>query len=107
MADYVLFYRAPKGYRGSPEGFTAYDAWFDSLGDHLVDKGNPVFARTATGTTGPDTDAVLGGYSLIRAENLDQAAELAKGCPIVTAGGGVEVGELTPVAGREHPARTY
>jgi YCII-related domain-containing protein len=107
MTDYVFVYRAPKGYRGTPEGFAAYNAWFDCLGDHLVDKGNPVFTRTATGTTTPGTDTVLGGYSLIRAENLDEAAELAKGCPIVAAGGGVEVGELIPVPGREHPARIY
>jgi YCII-related domain len=107
MTDYLFVYRAPTGYRGSPEGFAAYDAWFDWLGEHLLDKGNPVVTRTATGTTSPGTDLVLGGYSLIRAESLDEAAELAKGCPIVAAGGGVEVGELTPVSGREHPARTY
>ncbi len=77
------------------------------LGEHLLDKGNPVFTRTATGITSPGTDNVLGGYSVIRAENLDEAADLAKGCPILAAGGGVEVGELTPVTGREHPARIY
>jgi hypothetical protein len=37
--------------------------------------------------------------------NLDRL-ELADSCPIVTSGGGFEVGELTAVPGRYHPART-
>jgi hypothetical protein len=37
---------------------------------------------------------VLGGYSLIRADDLATASSVAKGCPFVGAGGGVEVGLL-------------
>lgn len=104
MIDYVFVYRAPKGCRGSPEGDTALEEWFESLGEHLLDKGNAVFSRAATGTAGPgpDTDTVLGGYSLITAENLDEAVELAKGFPLVAIGGVVEVGELIRVPGRHH-----
>jgi hypothetical protein len=35
----------------------------------------------------------LTGYILLTADSLDSAAELAKGCPILQAGGKVEVGE--------------
>ena len=34
---------------------------------------------------------VVGGYFLIRAETLDEAAEMAKDCPIFESGGSVEV----------------
>ena len=38
---------------------------------------------------------MLGGYSLIDADSLDQAIALAQSCPLVDHGGGVDVGELT------------
>jgi hypothetical protein len=49
----------------------------------------------------------LDGYTLVTAGDFAAAVELAKGCPIVEEGGGVEVGLLTPVPGREHPARIF
>jgi hypothetical protein len=33
----------------------------------------------------------VGGFTLIRADDIVQAAELAKGCPILERGGDVEV----------------
>ena len=45
-------------------------------------------------TDGPFAEAkdVVGGYTLIEARDLDQAAELSKGCPIFEVdGGAVEV----------------
>ena len=71
----------------------AWNSWFQELGSHVVDAGNPVFERSTLGST--DTDTVLGGYSLISAESLDAAVELARGCPTLQNGGGVEIGELT------------
>ena len=37
--------------------------------------------------------AGLGGYSVVSADNLSEAAAVAKGCPILAAGGSVEVYE--------------
>jgi fermentation-respiration switch protein FrsA (DUF1100 family) len=105
MAEFVFSYRAPSGYRGSAETEAAWEAWFDALGPHLEDRGNPVFLRGGVGNCAYDTG--LGGYSLISADNLDAAVALAKGCPILAAHGGVEVGELVPVPGRHHPARDF
>lgn len=44
-------------------------------------------------TDGPHPEAkdVIGGFSLIIAKDLDEATELAKGCPILDLGGRVEV----------------
>ena len=94
MSTYILTYRAPKGYApGAPEVVAEWRAFFDGLGANLAERGNPVFARTATGDCGPDTE--LGGYSIVTADDMDSAVALAKGCPFVDAGGGVEVGQLT------------
>ena len=94
MSNYVFVYRAPTDYEGgSVDAFAAWQTWFEELGPSLVDAGNPVFSREIVGSSSADT--VLGGYSLIAAENLEEAVALAQGCPYVGAGGGVEVGELT------------
>src|SRR5207249_5714988 len=69
--------RVPSGSTPSPEAAAAWAAWFDELGDHLVDRGNPAFARTTVGNCGPGT--VLGGYTLIDADDLAAAAELEIG----------------------------
>jgi hypothetical protein len=41
-----------------------------------------------------ETKEVVGGYSIITAASLGEAAEIAKGCPVFQAGGNVEVREL-------------
>ena len=70
-------------------------AWFDELGDNVVDRGNPVFERTTLGDCVPET--VLGGYALSAADTLEAAVALAANCPMLAGAGGVEVGKLSPL----------
>ena len=91
---FLLSYRAPKDATGgSADAIAAWNAWFERLGGNLVDRGNPVVAASSLGNCG--TDTVLGGYSLVTADDLQAAVALAKGCPFLQHDGGVEVGELT------------
>jgi hypothetical protein len=53
------------------------------------------------GEAGPSTR--LGGYSIVTADDLDAALSLAKSCPSIERGGGVEVGLLADLP-PEHPA---
>jgi hypothetical protein len=100
MPTHLIANRAPAGMAPSPDAFVAWTAWFDELGDHLVDRGNPAFAQSTVGNCGPNT--VLGGYTLIDADDLASAIELAQHHPLVSRGGGVEIGELTVInAGRD------
>ena len=94
MPKYVLTYHQPKGYvpRADAAVIAAWQSFFEGLADHVVDPGQPVFERTAIGDVGADTQ--LGGYSVIEAADLEGAAALAKACPSVQSGGGVQVGEL-------------
>jgi len=77
-------------------------AWFKELGakGHLKDPGHPLehTGKVVTGkqkivNDGPYAEAkdVVGGFILIEAEDLAQATELSKGCPILEVGGSVEV----------------
>jgi hypothetical protein len=93
MPNYVFTYRTRDDYTPSNDTIAAWDAFFQGLGDHLVTLGNPTFARRSIGAD-PST-TVLGGYSIVEADNLDAAVELASACPTLKYAGGVEVGEIT------------
>jgi hypothetical protein len=58
----------------------------------VVDRGQPVSQTTELGHCGAGTRP--GGYSLISAADLEAALALAKGCPALAEGAGVQVGQL-------------
>ena len=93
MSTFLFSYRTPKTYTGgSPENIAAWGAWFQGLGTNLVDPGKRVAARRTLGNCPPET--LQGGYSLVTADDIDAAVELAEGCPGLRDGFGVEVAEL-------------
>ena len=70
--------------------------WFGTLGDAVVDGGNPFSVSTSVGSGGSVGNGAgtrLTGYSLVSAKSLDAASELAKGCPVLESGGRVDVYE--------------
>ena len=78
----------------------AWGGWFAELGDAIVDAGNPFGASTSVvsgqGSNGAATSS-LTGYSVLRADGMDAATELAKGCPLLSNGGSVDVYETIEV----------
>ncbi|HEV2427016.1 MAG TPA: YciI family protein [Acidimicrobiales bacterium] len=99
MAKYLLAYRGGGGDDSmNDEVMAAWMGWFGSMGDALKDPGNPFVASTALSPGGSRSEASgLSGYSIIEAENLEAAAEAAKGCPLLSAGGTIEVYETMPM----------
>ena len=109
MSEFVLLYRNTLEARRdshSPEKaqqtMKKWRAWFDdmtrkgclkNIGQPLDDAGKVVGGTTKMVTDGPyaETKDVIGGYSLIEAGSLDEAAKIAAGCPIIENGGSVEV----------------
>ena len=106
MGDFTFLYRGRADGIGSPEQrqqhLTKWRAWFQELGasGHLKELGHPLKAggKVVKGsqklvTDGPfaETKDVVGGFSIVEAKDLAQAVELSKGCPILEAGGSVEV----------------
>jgi hypothetical protein len=102
MANFLLAYKGGS-MAETPEdqeaAMNAWMGWFGSLGSAVVDGGNPFGASTAVLADGSrgDAGAALTGYSVLQADSLDAAADLAKGCPILAAGGTVEVYEALPM----------
>lgn len=64
-------------------------------GNRLQSSGRIVKSNNVV-TNGPYTDIKesIGGYSIIKANNYEEAVEMAKGCPVLLAGGNVEVREI-------------
>jgi hypothetical protein len=77
----------------------AWGAWFGALGPAVVDGGNPVgqsVTLAPDGSSSAGNGSGLTGYSIIAADSLSAATDLAKGCPLLSAGGTVEVHEVVP-----------
>lgn len=66
----------------------AWGNWFASIGDKLVDSGSPLGPGreiTHNGTNElPLGLESLTGYTIINAENIEEAEKIAQDCPIIT-----------------------
>ena len=69
--------------------------WMLDVGNGLKTEGCVVNAKKVV-SDGPfiEVKEIVGGFSLVQADTLDAAADLAKGCPIFLRGGNVEVRPL-------------
>lgn len=106
MPTFIFAYQHPAEYviRRNPEITAQWVEFFETIGNSIVDPGQPVFERTAIGEVGTGTQ--LGGYSVVEAASLEDAVALAKHCPTLGYGGGVQVGELAQLP-PEHPAAQF
>jgi hypothetical protein len=100
MPKYLLAYHGgsrPESEADQAAAMTAWGAWFGSLGDAVVDMGNPTGPSKTIAADGSTRDRggsnPVTGYSLVNATDLESAVSLAKGCPILSAGGTIEVAE--------------
>jgi hypothetical protein len=113
MNEFVFLYRGgmSDGAQPSPKEMEAimqrWQGWFKKLGEEgkLKDWGAPLQPKgkhVAAGgviTDGPFSEGkeLIGGYSIVKATDLAEAAMLAQGCPIIEDGGSVEVRALAPM----------
>jgi hypothetical protein len=105
MSEFVYLYRGgerPNSPQQGEQEMQKWVAWLNELGKkgHIKDRGQPldregkvVRGKQKTVTDGPYAESkdIVGGYTLIQAKDLSEAAELSKGCPIFESGGLVEV----------------
>ena len=69
-----------------------------SSGNRLAPEGRVVKSDKVV-TNGPyvEIKEAIGGYIMVRANTIDEAAELSKDCPILAMGGNVEVRTVVPM----------
>lgn len=113
MKDFLFVYRADyaSSANATPEEQKAStQKWIDWIGSiandgkltakgHPLTSGGKVVKNNNVVTNGPYTELkeIIGGYSIVKADSLEDAAEIAKGCPVFAIGGNVEVRELVPM----------
>lgn len=105
MTDYLLLYSGgsmPETEAEQADVMKAWDAWMSSIGSALKDGGNPFtpmvksIAADGTVSDGP-VGGMASGYSIIQADSLDDAVEMAKGCPVTLGGASISVYETFAV----------
>jgi hypothetical protein len=112
MKDFLLVYRTdyntmPKD--PSPEEMQASTKrWMDWIGgiaaqNKLTDRGNRLVPSgkvvkagnvIADGPYAEIKESIV-GYSIVKADSIEEATEFSKGCPILKIGGNVEVREIS------------
>jgi hypothetical protein len=114
MNEFLLIFRRDfktPGVQPSPEQLQKmmkeWQNWMGSIaaqnklvssGNRLADDGK-VVKPNAVVTNGPyvEIKEAIGGYIMISASSLEEAVEVAKGCPVLTIGGNVEVRATVPM----------
>jgi hypothetical protein len=105
MAKYLLLYHGggmPETEEETAKVMAAWEAWYGQLGAAVADPGNP-FTPAAKGVApdGSVSDGPVGtmasGYTVLEADSLDAATEMAKGCPVLAGGASISIFETFEV----------
>jgi len=114
MKEFLLIFRRENTATNppmSPEQLQAmmkpWQDWMGSIaaqnklvaaGNRLEHDGNVVKPNNVV-TNGPyvEIKEAVGGYTIIKADTLEEATAISKGCPILTVGGSVEVRAIIPM----------
>ena len=100
MAKYLFVYHGgshPESKEDQAKVMAAWGQWFGAMGKAVINGGNPVgqsWTVKSNGTVAKDGGAnPVSGFSLIEAKDQDEAVTKAKSCPILAAGGSIEIAE--------------
>lgn len=99
MPNFIYAYHGGKKPETPEEGaqeMAKWEAWFKNLGGAVVNPGNPVgLSKTVSASGVADNGGAnpLSGFTIVQADTIDQAVEMAKGCPMMGSGT-VEVAEI-------------
>jgi hypothetical protein len=105
MPTYLVTYHGGGGPPPTPEAqqqmMAAFGAWVASVGDAMVDPGAPLGASKSVssgGTTDGPADGPIGGYTLVKAPDLDAATQLVANHPFIARGGTLQVSEAVDLS---------
>lgn len=101
MPNYVFAYHGggmPETPEEGQKVMAAWQAWYGGMSEALVDGGAPVGMSKTVTASGVDDNGgsnPLSGYTVVKADTIEAACEIAKGCPILEGGNGtVEVAQV-------------
>lgn len=96
MKKFMLLYVGM--WEQTPEVMNGWGKWFDVLGNRVVDSGNPFGPGKEVSKAGSkdlpqDADAIV-GYTIVKADSMEEVEKLLESCPIITS---VKVFEAMPM----------
>ncbi len=89
MSSYIFAYHGGKNPETPEEGanhMAKWKAWIGGLGDAVVNPGTPLGMSKTVSSGGVSDDGgpnPLVGFSIVTADGMDAALEMAKGCPFL------------------------
>ena len=101
MAKFVLLYTGggmPESEEEQAKVMAAWGAWYEGLGEAVVDPGNPFspavqnIVSDGTVSEGP-IGKMASGYSILSADSMEAAMGMAKKCPMLEGNGQITVYE--------------
>lgn len=95
MPSYVFTYRQPKEQPLNMDAAQDWFAWFEEIGEHITMPGSAVSTARQLGNV--EGSQRVSGFTVISANDLDHATELAQGCPALRQGYGIEIGEIAEI----------
>jgi hypothetical protein len=99
MAKFMFTYhggKRPESKEESERVMARWGGWMGGMGAALTDGGGPAGPSTTVTAKGVENNGganPVSGYSLVEAPSLEEAVNMAKGCPILE-DGSVEVTEI-------------
>ena len=104
MSQYIITYLGGNQPSTPEEGkkhFAKYKEWLSSLGESAVSPANPLKNTNTINSDGSVTagsTTSMSGYTIVEADSIDAALDMAKGCPFLDIGGSLEVSELVQMS---------
>lgn len=96
MKKFVFLYYGAEEH--TPEAMQAWNEWFSGFKDKLSDFGTPFSRGIEVNHSGAkelaDGQQAITGYSIVSANDIEEALEIAKKCPFFTA---IRVYESAPM----------
>ncbi len=99
MSDYIFAYhggKKPESPEAGAEQMERWKAWVADLGDAMVNPGTPLGMSKTVSADGVEDNGgpnPLAGFSVVRADSMDAALEMAKSCPFLEMGT-IEVAQM-------------
>ncbi len=99
MSKYIIAYHegnSPESPEAGSEQMAKWQAWVGGLGDAVVNPGTPLGKSKIVSSSGVSDDGGAGaltGFSVVEADSMDAALEMAKECPYLDIGT-VEVAQM-------------
>lgn len=100
MPKFILAYHGggmPETPEEGEKAMAAWGAYYEQMGPKIADGGAPVGKSMTVHSGGVDDNGgsnPLSGYTVVNADTIEEACEIAKGCPILSDGGSVEVAPI-------------